>query len=118
MDGFVSYLPSFVGRSLDLQEEVKIEIVKAVDGMYVALMSFYKQTLTSLRFLLAQLHLDFLVGKRPRKATRAALNNLPSGPTRTTMHTRMQWFESKDKEPNKRSLLSRSYHGSLVQKDH
>lgn len=31
----ISSLPSFVGRSLDLQEEVKAEIVKAVKGMYV-----------------------------------------------------------------------------------
>jgi hypothetical protein len=31
------YLLSFVRRSLDLQEEVKTKIVKAVDGMYVVL---------------------------------------------------------------------------------
>jgi Cdc6-like AAA superfamily ATPase len=37
VDGYMSSLPSFVGRSLDLQEEVKTEIVKAVDGMYVVL---------------------------------------------------------------------------------
>lgn len=33
VDGHMSYLPSFVGRSPDLQEEVKTEIVNAVDGM-------------------------------------------------------------------------------------
>jgi hypothetical protein len=36
VDGHMSYLPSFVGRSPDLQEEIKAEIVKAVDGMYVS----------------------------------------------------------------------------------
>ena len=35
LDGHMSYLPSFVGRSPDLYEEVKTEIVKVVDGMYV-----------------------------------------------------------------------------------
>jgi hypothetical protein len=37
VDGHMSYLPSFVGRSPDLREEVKTRIVKAVDGMYVVL---------------------------------------------------------------------------------
>ena len=41
VDGHMSQLPSFVGRSLDLQEEVKTEIVKAVDGMYVVLILIY-----------------------------------------------------------------------------
>lgn len=35
VDGHMSHLPSFVGRSPDLQEEIKAKIVKAVDGMYV-----------------------------------------------------------------------------------
>ena len=39
VDGHVSHLPAFVERSLDLQEEVKTEIVKAVGDMYVALMT-------------------------------------------------------------------------------
>jgi hypothetical protein len=37
VDGHMSYLPSFVERSPDLQEEVRTGIVKAVDGMYVFL---------------------------------------------------------------------------------
>jgi hypothetical protein len=37
VDGRMSSLPSFVRRSPDLQEAVKTEIVKAVDGMYVFL---------------------------------------------------------------------------------
>jgi hypothetical protein len=36
VDGYISRLPSFVGRNPDLQEEIRTEIVKAVDGMYVA----------------------------------------------------------------------------------
>jgi Cdc6-like AAA superfamily ATPase len=34
LDGHMSQLPSFVLRSLDLQEKIKAEIIKAVDGMY------------------------------------------------------------------------------------
>jgi hypothetical protein len=36
LDSHISNLPLFVSRSPDLQEEIKAEIVKAVDGMYVA----------------------------------------------------------------------------------
>jgi hypothetical protein len=35
-DRHMLHLPSFVGRNLDLQEEIKAEIVKAVDGVYVS----------------------------------------------------------------------------------
>ncbi|CAG8982672.1 hypothetical protein HYALB_00014050 [Hymenoscyphus albidus] len=63
LDGHILALPGFVRRSLDLQEEVKGGIVKAVDGM----------------FLLAKLHLDSLAGKKSLKALRSALRNLPSG---------------------------------------
>ncbi|KAI5865298.1 hypothetical protein GGS23DRAFT_594839 [Durotheca rogersii] len=63
VDGHISHLPSFVRRSPDLQEEIKSEIIKAVDGM----------------FLLAQLHLDSLIGKRSPKAVRTALVKLPRG---------------------------------------
>jgi hypothetical protein len=35
LDGHMSLLPSFVLRSLDLQEEIKTKITKAVDGMCV-----------------------------------------------------------------------------------
>ncbi len=33
LEGHMSRLPSFVLRGLDLQEEIKTEIIKAVDGM-------------------------------------------------------------------------------------
>jgi hypothetical protein len=35
LNGCMSQLPSYVSRSSDLQEEIKTEIVNAVDGMYV-----------------------------------------------------------------------------------
>jgi len=41
LDGHVSQLPSFVVRNPGLQEEIKSEIIKAVDGMYVPLMLLY-----------------------------------------------------------------------------
>jgi len=72
-------LPRFVARSPELQEEIKTDIVKAVDGMYVI---YFEQKLShanSIRFLLAQLHLDSLTGKRAPKAIRAALKNLTTG---------------------------------------
>jgi hypothetical protein len=37
LDSHISNLPAFVRRSPDLQEEIKTEVVKAVDGMYVSL---------------------------------------------------------------------------------
>ncbi|KAI1331250.1 ankyrin repeat-containing domain protein [Xylariaceae sp. FL0255] len=63
VDGHILYLPSFVRDSCELQKEIKTKIFNAVDGM----------------FLLTQLHLDSLVGKRSPKALRAALEKLPSG---------------------------------------
>ncbi len=35
LDSHISQLPSFVSRSLDLQQEIKTEIMKVIDGMYV-----------------------------------------------------------------------------------
>jgi hypothetical protein len=35
LDGHIFRLPGFIARSLELQEEIKTAIVKAVDGMYV-----------------------------------------------------------------------------------
>ncbi|OCK74144.1 hypothetical protein K432DRAFT_430203, partial [Lepidopterella palustris CBS 459.81] len=63
IDGRISDLPSFVRNRQDLQQEIKTEIVKAVDGM----------------FLLAQLHLDSLIGKKSIKTVRSALKKLPAG---------------------------------------
>ncbi|KAI9770975.1 MAG: hypothetical protein M1840_002679 [Geoglossum simile] len=63
LDGKMSRLWPFVSKNAALQEEVKTEITKAVDGM----------------FLLAQLYLDSLVDKTTTKAIRLALKNFRKG---------------------------------------
>ncbi|KAF3074427.1 Ankyrin repeat domain-containing protein 50 [Trichoderma lentiforme] len=63
VDGHLPSLPSFIRKSVELQEEVQTAIIKAVDGM----------------FLLAQFHVESLIGKRSIKAIRAALKKLPTG---------------------------------------
>ncbi|KAF4470193.1 Transient receptor potential channel pyrexia [Fusarium albosuccineum] len=63
LDDRMKRLPTFVQNRPELQEEVKARILESVQGM----------------FLLAQLHLDSLVGKRSPKALRTALRNLSSG---------------------------------------
>ncbi|KAI1421745.1 hypothetical protein F5Y12DRAFT_687267 [Xylaria sp. FL1777] len=63
VDGKLSSLPNFVSRNADLQDEIKKSIVGCIDGM----------------FLLAQLHLDSLRGKRSARAIRNALSELPKG---------------------------------------
>ncbi|KAF3312792.1 hypothetical protein TWF173_006825 [Orbilia oligospora] len=60
LEGRMQELPSFVQDNPDLQEEIKASIAKSVQGM----------------FLLAQLHLDSLVGKRSPRAVKNALSNL------------------------------------------
>ncbi|RJE21197.1 Phosphorylase superfamily [Aspergillus sclerotialis] len=59
----VARLPSFVSRNPELQEDIITEITKAVDGM----------------FLLAQLYLDSLMGKRSPKAIRFTLAKFSRG---------------------------------------
>ncbi|MCJ1272183.1 hypothetical protein MMC22_012091 [Lobaria immixta] len=63
LDGNISKLPSFVSYNTDLRKEIESTIINAVDGM----------------FLLAELHLNSLTGKRSPKATTAALGKLPQG---------------------------------------
>ncbi|KAK1762458.1 ankyrin repeat-containing domain protein [Phialemonium atrogriseum] len=57
LQGHMSQLPSFVERNQQLQEEIKIKISEAVDGM----------------FLLAQIYLDSLEDKLTPKAMKRAL---------------------------------------------
>ncbi|QSZ31250.1 hypothetical protein DSL72_000813 [Monilinia vaccinii-corymbosi] len=63
LDGQMSQLPQYVLRNQGLQDDIKSQIIKAVDGM----------------FLLARLHLDSLRGKKSPKAIRQALEKLPTG---------------------------------------
>jgi hypothetical protein len=57
LDGHISQLPTFVLRRPKLQEEIKTEIVRAVEGM----------------FLLAQLYLSSLKDKTTAKAIKDTL---------------------------------------------
>jgi ankyrin repeat protein len=80
LDGHMLKLPSFVSRSAELQKEAKSAIIEAVDGMYVSsTLSERTTTANTTRFLLAQLHLDSLIGKRSPKAIKLALKELPTG---------------------------------------
>ncbi|KAF4880492.1 Vegetative incompatibility protein HET-E-1 [Colletotrichum siamense] len=63
LDGHMYKLPQAVRKSKELQGEIKHSIVQAVQGM----------------FLLAQLHLDSLQGKRSVKAIKNALRKLATG---------------------------------------
>ncbi|KAI0887892.1 uncharacterized protein GGS22DRAFT_197834 [Annulohypoxylon maeteangense] len=63
IDGQITRLPGFVVRHDELRKEIKAGIVESVQGM----------------FLLAQLHLDSLTGKRSPKAVRTALAKLSTG---------------------------------------
>ncbi|KFZ00163.1 hypothetical protein V500_01159 [Pseudogymnoascus sp. VKM F-4518 (FW-2643)] len=63
LDGHMSELSTCVLRNSELQGEIKTAIIKAVNGM----------------FLLAQLHVDSLKGKKSPKAIRTALKELPTG---------------------------------------
>ncbi|KAK2745972.1 ankyrin repeat protein [Colletotrichum kahawae] len=63
LDGHMHKLPQAVRKSNELQSEVKRSIVRAVQGM----------------FLLAQLYLDSLQGKRSAKAIKDTLRKFASG---------------------------------------
>ncbi|KAF5506983.1 hypothetical protein CGCA056_v013023 [Colletotrichum aenigma] len=65
LDGHMYKLPQAVRKSTQLQGEVKHSIVQAVQGM----------------FLLAQLYLDSLQGKRSAKSIKEALRKFSSGHT-------------------------------------
>jgi hypothetical protein len=76
LEGHMFRLLGFVVRSLDLQEEIKTNIIKAIDGMYVVYFKYEPNYAKSARFLLAQLHLESLTGKRSPKAIRTSLKDL------------------------------------------
>jgi ankyrin repeat protein len=79
IEGHLDELPRFVRRDLDLQQEISSSIVKAIDGMYVAPYNVVEDPINYTRFLLAQLHLNSLKGKRAPTAVRDALKKLPTG---------------------------------------
>jgi ankyrin repeat protein len=79
LEGRMLQLPGFVAWSLELKEETKTDIINAVDGMYVVCFGHQLNHANLARFLLAQLYLESLTGKRSPKAVRAALKNLVTG---------------------------------------
>jgi hypothetical protein len=52
LEGYMFWLPGFVGQSLELQEEIKTNIVKTIDGMYVVYLSINRIMLSLLGFCL------------------------------------------------------------------
>jgi hypothetical protein len=52
LEGHMFRLPGFVGQSLELQEEIKTNIVKAIDGMYVVYLTISRIMLNLLGFCL------------------------------------------------------------------
>jgi hypothetical protein len=70
-----------VVHSPELQAEIKTEVVRSAEGMHVCSLPFTIQSvvLTYFRFLLAQLHLDSLIGRRSPWHVRTALKTLPTG---------------------------------------
>ena len=78
VEGHINELPRFVRRDQDLQQEISSKIVNAIDGIYVASYSF-KISSNLTRFLLTQVHLHSLKGKRAPTAVRDALRKLPTG---------------------------------------
>ena len=77
LDGNLWRFPSFVQSSKSLQDEIKTEVGKAVDGMYVISSLDQVNRLIFIRFLLAKLYMESLKGMVQKKAFRIALQNLP-----------------------------------------
>ena len=77
LDENLSQLPPYVQMSKPLQNEIKAECGRAVDGMYVISFHKHPNRLTFISFLLAQLYMDSLSGAISPKAIRTALHYLP-----------------------------------------
>lgn len=79
LDGHMSQISRYVSEKPDLQGEIKTAIINAVDGMYVTPVNLVDDSYISVRFLLAQLHLNSLRGKTSPKKIQQALQKLPTG---------------------------------------
>ncbi|KAI9859982.1 MAG: hypothetical protein M1813_006329 [Trichoglossum hirsutum] len=102
IDGHMLNLPAFVSGRPKLQEEIRIAIAKAVDGM----------------FLLAQLHLDSLSDTTMPEEIRSALKKLPKGSgalDRVYKKTIMERIEGQNRDSG--IWLREFCHGSPVPKD-
>ena len=79
LEDHMNQLSKFVTQSLELQEKIKTGIVKTVDEMYVVYFKHWINHANLIRFLLAQLYLNFLTDKKSSKTIWAALENLATG---------------------------------------
>src|SRR5947207_5778174 len=82
LDGRIpQLLRSQISKYSDLQDLVRREVAKAIDGMYVLLETYSLDLINSFcpRFLLAQLHMDSLMSKPTAGDIKLALRNLPEG---------------------------------------
>ena len=81
LDCHMNRLPAFVHDRPELKEEIKTSIIDVVDGMYGTPVNPTQKSIAnfSIRFLLARLHLDSLIGIKAPKALRTALKRLSSG---------------------------------------
>jgi ankyrin repeat protein len=74
-------LRSQISKHPQIQDTVRRDIMKAVDGMYVVLLLAYSfsQINVNIRFLLARLHMDSLKSQPTLGHIKRALQNLPQG---------------------------------------
>jgi len=74
-------LRSQISKHPEVQDIVRRDIVKAVDGMYVVLLlaHSFSQINVNIRFLLARLHMDSLKSQPTVGDIKRALQNLPQG---------------------------------------
>ncbi|RCI16896.1 hypothetical protein L249_2885 [Ophiocordyceps polyrhachis-furcata BCC 54312] len=90
LTGNMYRLPAFVRRDQQLQEDIERETVPMINGM----------------FLLAQLYLDALVGKKSAYAVRVALQTLPTGSNAYDDAYRAAIQRIRDQEANQRTLAT------------
>jgi hypothetical protein len=78
LDGRMAQLKRDVDWSAEFEEEIKVKIIGAAQGMYE---DHYELTICTnfTRFLLVQLHFDSLIGEWSEKQIRFALERLPTG---------------------------------------
>ncbi|RDA85662.1 hypothetical protein CP532_4628 [Ophiocordyceps camponoti-leonardi (nom. inval.)] len=90
LTGNMYRLPAFVRRDQQLQKDIEQETVPMINGM----------------FLLAQLYLDALVGKKSPYAVRVALQSLPTGSNAYDDAYGAAMQRIQDQEANQRTLAT------------
>jgi hypothetical protein len=85
LDSHMSQLPAFVLRTPKLQDEIKTEITRASEGMYVPYSTISQRKvhlLITTRFLLAQLYFASLEDKPTPKASKMCNKAVPEATPR------------------------------------